>query len=58
MPGTPAVWFRTWRTVTVSLPWAPNSGHSFTTGVSYPNRPRSASTWAIVAAAPLPIEKL
>jgi hypothetical protein len=34
MPGTPAVWFRTWRTVTARLPWAPKEGHSSATGVS------------------------
>ncbi len=58
MPGTPAVWFSTCRTVTACLPWAANSGHSSDTGVSYPNTPRSASMWAMVAAAPLTIEKL
>ena len=34
MPGTPAVWSRTWRTVTAPLPWAANAGHSSATGVS------------------------
>ena len=34
MPGTPAVWLRTWRRVTACLPLAANSGHSSATGVS------------------------
>jgi Family of unknown function (DUF5937) len=34
MPGRPAVWVKTWRTLTLSLPWARNSGHNSTTGVS------------------------
>src|SRR5215208_6056308 len=31
-PGTPTDWLRACRTVAVSLPWAPNSGHSSTLG--------------------------
>jgi hypothetical protein len=34
MPGTPAEWSSTCRTVTACLPWAPNSGHSPTIDVS------------------------
>ena len=33
-PGTPTDWLSACRTVAPSLPWAPNSGHSSSIGVS------------------------
>ncbi len=55
--GTPAWWLRSCRTVTDSLPPAPNSGQYLATGASVSSRPVPASLAASTDISPLPTEK-
>src|SRR5947209_4582071 len=55
--GTPALWHNAHRTVTLSLPLAPNAGQYEATGSSRARTPRSSSRLAHAAVAPLVDEK-
>src|SRR5258708_37923618 len=58
MAGTPAWWLRSCRTVTDSLPAAPNSGQYLATGASVSSRPVPASLAVSTDISPLPTEKV